>query len=183
MVTAAKVKRAPPDTEVLLPGNLSALTEASIYARAAGYVRKRYVDIGDHVREGQLMAEIEAPELDQQVAQARAAVSQAQQQLGQTGRAGAGAVAARSGEGDGGPLQQSGGTRRGGAAGCRYPAGELTRRPMRWSPRRKRTCGPARRTCKQSQANLERVIALQEYKNVRRRSPAWSRRATSMPAR
>ncbi|HVW87055.1 MAG TPA: biotin/lipoyl-binding protein, partial [Bryobacteraceae bacterium] len=83
-VTAARVRRAPADTDVVLPGNLSALTEASIYARAAGYVKKRYVDIGDRVREGQLMAEIDAPELDQQVAQARAAVSQAQQQLGQT---------------------------------------------------------------------------------------------------
>jgi multidrug efflux pump subunit AcrA (membrane-fusion protein) len=82
-VTTARVKRAAVDTDVVLPGNLSALIESSIYARASGYVRKRYVDIGDHVREGQLMAEIDAPELDQQVAQARAAVSQAEQQLGQ----------------------------------------------------------------------------------------------------
>ena len=83
-VTAAYVRRAPVNTEVLLPGSISPLIEASIYSRAPGYVRKRYVDIGDHVRQGQLMAEIETPELDQQVAQGRAAVSQAQQQLGQT---------------------------------------------------------------------------------------------------
>jgi multidrug efflux pump subunit AcrA (membrane-fusion protein) len=83
VVTTAKVRRAPVDTTVALPGNLSALLESSIYARAAGYVRKRYVDIGDRVREGQLMAEIDAPELDQQVAQSRAAVSQAGQQLSQ----------------------------------------------------------------------------------------------------
>jgi multidrug efflux pump subunit AcrA (membrane-fusion protein) len=83
-VTSAKVHRAAGDTDVVLPGNLSPLLESSIYARAAGYVRKRYVDIGDHVKEGQLMAEIDAPELDQQVAQSRAAVSQAEQQLGQS---------------------------------------------------------------------------------------------------
>ena len=82
-VTAARVRRASQDSEVLLPGTLSALIEASIYARAPGYVRKRYADIGDRVREGQLMAEIDAPELDQQVAQSRAMVSQAEQQLSQ----------------------------------------------------------------------------------------------------
>src|ERR1700756_5060322 len=62
-VTAARVRRAPQDSDVLLPGTLSALVEASVYARAPGYVRKRYVDIGDRVRGGQLIAEIEAPEL------------------------------------------------------------------------------------------------------------------------
>lgn len=84
LVTVARVRLAPQDTEITLPGDTSALTETSIYARAAGYVRKRYVDIGDHVKEGQLMAEIDAPELDDQVAQARAALAQAQQQLGQS---------------------------------------------------------------------------------------------------
>lgn len=83
-VVSAKVKRAPADVDVVLPGTISALTEASIYARAAGYVKKRYVDMGDRVKEGQLLAEIEAPELDQQVAQAKAAFSQAQQQIAQT---------------------------------------------------------------------------------------------------
>jgi multidrug efflux pump subunit AcrA (membrane-fusion protein) len=83
-VTSALVRRAAGDTDVVLPGDLSPLLESSIYARAAGYVRKRYVDIGDRVTEGQLMAEIDAPELDQQVAQSRAAVSQAEQQLSQS---------------------------------------------------------------------------------------------------
>ncbi len=83
-VVSAKVKLAPADVDVALPGTISALSEASIYARAAGYVKKRYVDIGDKVKEGQLLAEIEAPELDQQVAQAKAAFSQAQQQIAQT---------------------------------------------------------------------------------------------------
>jgi multidrug efflux pump subunit AcrA (membrane-fusion protein) len=59
------------------------MSEASIYARAAGYVTKRYADIGDHVKANQLMAEIETPELDQQVAQAQAALAQARQQLSQ----------------------------------------------------------------------------------------------------
>ena len=81
-VTTTIVRQAPADVDVVLPGSVSALSEASIYARATGYVSKRYVDIGDQVKEGQLMAEIDAPDLDQQVAQARAAVAQARQQLG-----------------------------------------------------------------------------------------------------
>ena len=55
-VTTARVRKAAADTDVVLPGDLSALMESSIYSRAAGYVRKRYVDIGDRVRAGQLMA-------------------------------------------------------------------------------------------------------------------------------
>ncbi len=82
-VTVARVRRAAADTELLLPGSISSEAEASIFARAPGYVRKRYVDIGDRVKAGQLLAEIETPELDQQVAQLRAAVSQARQQLAQ----------------------------------------------------------------------------------------------------
>ncbi len=81
-VTSAEVRRAPADVDIVLPGSLTALSEASIYARATGYLRKRYVDIGDRVKEGQLLAEIDAPDLDQQVAQARAAVAQAKQLLG-----------------------------------------------------------------------------------------------------
>lgn len=84
VVTAARVRRAAPESEVVLPGTLSALVETSIFARAPGYLKKRYVDIGDRVKAGQLMAEIETPELDHQVAQSRAQLSQAEQQLGQT---------------------------------------------------------------------------------------------------
>ncbi|HZU27856.1 MAG TPA: efflux RND transporter periplasmic adaptor subunit [Bryobacteraceae bacterium] len=82
-VTVAEAKRAPAISELLLPGNITAVTEASIFARAAGYVRRRYVDIGDRVRQGQVLAEIDAPELDQEVAQGRAALAQAEQQLTQ----------------------------------------------------------------------------------------------------
>ena len=53
-----------------MPGNIRAVTEAPILARAEGYLKTRYVDIGDRVTEGQLLAEIEAPDLDQQVTQA-----------------------------------------------------------------------------------------------------------------
>jgi RND family efflux transporter MFP subunit len=70
--------RSPATAELVLPGNMEALTEAPILARADGYLRTRKVDIGDRVQAGQLMAEIEAPELDQQVEQARAQVPQAQ---------------------------------------------------------------------------------------------------------
>src|ERR1700738_3265145 len=83
LVNAAAVKRAAPTTELLLPGNVTPITEAYIFARAAGYLKRRYVDIGDRVRAGQKLADIEAPDLDQQVSQAKAALAQAQGQLGQ----------------------------------------------------------------------------------------------------
>ncbi len=83
LVNAAVVKRAASTTQLTLPGNITPITEAYIYARAAGYLKQRYVDIGDHVHTGQKLADIEAPDLDQQVSQARAALAQAQGQLGQ----------------------------------------------------------------------------------------------------
>jgi RND family efflux transporter MFP subunit len=67
--------------ELVLPGNIQAVTEAPILARAEGYVVHRYVDIGDRVMPGQLLADIEAPDLDQQVKQSQAAVEQAQADL------------------------------------------------------------------------------------------------------
>jgi RND family efflux transporter MFP subunit len=82
-VNVTKVVRGATELELTLPGNISPVTEAYVYARAAGYVRQRYVDIGDRVSEAQLLAEIEAPELDQQVAQARATLAQANDQLDQ----------------------------------------------------------------------------------------------------
>ena len=83
LVNAAVVKRAASSTQLMLPGNITPITEAYIYARAAGYLKRRYVDIGDRVQSGQKLADIEAPDLDQQVSQARAALAQAQGQLGQ----------------------------------------------------------------------------------------------------
>ncbi len=66
---------------LVLPGNIQAVTEAPILARAEGFIQRRYVDIGDRVNAGQLLAEIQAPELDQQVVQSRAAVQQSQADL------------------------------------------------------------------------------------------------------
>src|SRR4029077_3485961 len=83
LVNAAAVKRAATTTALLLPGNVTPITEAYIFARAAGYLKRRYVDIGDRVRAGQKLADIEAPDLDQQVSQSKAALAQAQGQLGQ----------------------------------------------------------------------------------------------------
>jgi multidrug efflux pump subunit AcrA (membrane-fusion protein) len=83
IVNVVKVRPAASVTSQLLPGNMTPLTEAYIYARANGYVLKRYHDIGDRVKRGDLLAVIEAPDLDQQVEQARASLAQAGQQVGQ----------------------------------------------------------------------------------------------------
>src|SRR4030088_863643 len=83
IVNTAMVTRAPNSTDVSFPGSITPITEAYVYARAAGYLKRRYVDIGDRVSAGQLLAEIDAPDLDQQVTQAQAAVAQAEGQLGQ----------------------------------------------------------------------------------------------------
>jgi RND family efflux transporter MFP subunit len=61
-----------PTEEVVLPGNIFAYVDSPIYARTNGYLRKWYFDIGAHVKKGQLLAEIESPEVDQQLAQAKA---------------------------------------------------------------------------------------------------------------
>jgi len=63
---------------VTLPATTLAFEAANIYARASGYVLMRYVDIGDHVKAGQLLAEITAPEVDAQVAQYQNSLQQAQ---------------------------------------------------------------------------------------------------------
>jgi RND family efflux transporter MFP subunit len=64
--------------EVILPGNTRAFDDTPIYARTNGYLKHWYVDIGAHVKEGQLLAEIETPEIDQQLLQARADLATAQ---------------------------------------------------------------------------------------------------------
>src|SRR5215471_20220300 len=72
----SQVTRSGTRSELVLPGNIQAVTEAPVLARATSYVRKRYVDIGDRVKAGQVVAEIEAPELDQQILQANATIEQ-----------------------------------------------------------------------------------------------------------
>jgi RND family efflux transporter MFP subunit len=64
-----------------LPGDLQAVIESPIFARADGYLKTRFSEMGDHVKTGQVMAELETPELDQQIAQARATTAQGQSTL------------------------------------------------------------------------------------------------------
>jgi RND family efflux transporter MFP subunit len=66
-----------------LPGSTEAFEAANIYARISGYIAKRFVDIGDHVKAGQILAEISAQELDHQIAQARANIAQNEAALNQ----------------------------------------------------------------------------------------------------
>ncbi len=80
-VEVVTVERSARNTDLELPGNIQAITEAPILARADGYLVRRMVDIGDRVRSGQPLAEIEAPELDEQVQQAKANLQQARAAL------------------------------------------------------------------------------------------------------
>lgn len=70
--------RGSPQQEIILPGNIQAFTDAPIYARTNGYVKAWYADIGAHVKSGQLLADIDTPEVDQQLLQARADLNTAQ---------------------------------------------------------------------------------------------------------
>jgi RND family efflux transporter MFP subunit len=81
--TVMQVSRSSKNSELELPGNIQAITEAPILGRADGYVKRRLVDIGDRVKAGQPVAEIEAPELDEQVNQSQAALEQAKASLEQ----------------------------------------------------------------------------------------------------
>ena len=76
VVNVTPAVRSPAHANLVLPGNIQAVTEAPVLARASGYIKKRYADIGDRVVRGQVLAEIEAPELEQQIQQAKAAVEQ-----------------------------------------------------------------------------------------------------------
>jgi multidrug efflux pump subunit AcrA (membrane-fusion protein) len=82
-VEVTQVRRSHQTGALTVPGTTAPLVEAYIYARANGYLRKRLVDIGDHVKKGQLLALIDAPDLDQQVDQAREQLNQAKAQLAQ----------------------------------------------------------------------------------------------------
>jgi RND family efflux transporter MFP subunit len=77
------VSRSSPKNGLQLPGSIQAITEAPILARADGYLAHRMVDIGDRVKAGQSLAEIAAPEIDQQVNQIKSALQQAQAALDQ----------------------------------------------------------------------------------------------------
>ena len=76
-------KTGAPTDEIVLPGNTQAFIDAPIFARTNGYVKSWHVDIGTRVKKGQLLADIETPEVDQQLQQARADLKTAQANLRQ----------------------------------------------------------------------------------------------------
>ena len=71
----------PSENEIVLPGNLAAYNEAPIFARTNGYLKSWTADIGAKVKEGQVLAEIEAPDVDAQLRQANGAFAQAKANL------------------------------------------------------------------------------------------------------
>jgi len=77
VVNVQLVTRSANKTNLVIPGNIEAVTESPVLARASGYIIKRYVDIGDRVKAGQVLADIDAPELAQQIRQAKASIDQA----------------------------------------------------------------------------------------------------------
>ena len=70
-VSVVQPKPATPAQEIILPGNVQPYITSPIYSRTNGYLKKWYFDIGAHVKQGQLLAVIETPEVDQQLQQAR----------------------------------------------------------------------------------------------------------------
>jgi RND family efflux transporter MFP subunit len=83
-VRVAAVRAGDSKITVTLPATTTAFEAANIFARTSGYIEKRYVDIGDHVKTGTLLADIIAPELDHQITQAKATLAQNQATLQQT---------------------------------------------------------------------------------------------------
>jgi RND family efflux transporter MFP subunit len=80
-VAVVHASRAAKAEEVILPANIQAFLDAPIYARTNGYLKHWYFDIGAHVKQGDLLAEIESPEVDQQLQQAREELNTAQANL------------------------------------------------------------------------------------------------------
>jgi len=83
-VRVEAVRASPATMSVTLPATTNAFEAANIYARASGYITQRNVDIGSHVKAGDLLAAITAPELDHQIAQAEASLTQAKASRRQT---------------------------------------------------------------------------------------------------
>jgi RND family efflux transporter MFP subunit len=80
-VTVTHAQQGAPDSEITLPSTLQGYSDSPVYARTNGYIAHWYADIGTHVHQGQLLAQIESPEVDQELNQARAALSQTQANL------------------------------------------------------------------------------------------------------
>jgi membrane fusion protein, multidrug efflux system len=81
LVGVAQVSRSPGEADLLIPGTLQSNHETPVYARSSGYVQHWFADIGKRVHAGEVLATIEAPDLDQQLAQARQQVANAQATL------------------------------------------------------------------------------------------------------
>jgi len=82
-VSVATPQRGDGSNDLVLPSNIQAIEETAIYARANGYIRERSVDIGDRVTAGKVLAQIDTPELDQELSQSRAALAQTRSGLAQ----------------------------------------------------------------------------------------------------
>jgi RND family efflux transporter MFP subunit len=80
-VSVITPKVTPGAQEVALPGNMQAFIDTPVWARSSGYLKAWYVDIGAHVKQGQLLADIDAPEVDQQLNQVNAQLQTAQANL------------------------------------------------------------------------------------------------------
>jgi RND family efflux transporter MFP subunit len=80
-VSVVQPKRTAAAEEIILPGNIQPFVSSPIYARTDGYLKKWYFDIGAHVKAGELLAVIQTPEVDQQLAQARSTLATAQANL------------------------------------------------------------------------------------------------------
>src|ERR1700716_2142023 len=80
-VSVVSPKQTAPTDEIILPGNVQPFITSPIYARTNGYLKKWYFDIGAHVKQGQLLAVIQTPEVDQQLQQARSNLLTAQANL------------------------------------------------------------------------------------------------------
>lgn len=165
--TVVKVKRSAKTSELSLPGNMQAIIESPILARADGYVVKRNVDIGDKLKKDQFMAEIYAPDLDQQVKQARATLQQSHAALAQSeasleqakANASLAEVTAQRNRtlvGRGVLSKQEGDT-----SDANYLAQAATVRAM------EANVGAARQSEDAVRANLNRLLELQGYKIVR----------------
>ena len=83
-VRVASIRASDSKITVILPATTTAFEAANIFARTNGYIEKRYVDIGDRVKTGALLADITAPELDHQISQSKATLAQDQAALQQT---------------------------------------------------------------------------------------------------
>src|SRR6516165_980408 len=80
-VSVVRPKPAAPANEIILPGSIQPFISSPIYSRTDGYLHKWYFDIGAHVNAGQLLATIQAPEIDEQLAQAKSTLATAQANL------------------------------------------------------------------------------------------------------